>query len=244
MNFTSPFQFKPSPAEVTYPALDTFHPKFSGYVQVADRQGHSLYKKEIHSPKEGEEFIAKYGQTVSSFGWIKSLFCPMELKFNVLPKELLCPTLLKFASKVENRGLRVIASIFALAADIVTLVPRVIVTPFRAIYLKQHDAPHPLTVLLKETKDAQEALEEGLLQVVVHTEIKTLKTLQNGAQEAHDDDTYLTHRVAIKHFPKPPFDRTVEREGRCLAYTKEPGSNKFYTTDVYEGVIDGGEPIM
>lgn len=145
----------------------------SGHVVVqckdkGSRRAAVIYFQSINSKEEGESFIQKYGQTTQGYGLLAPLLFPLRVKGRDFAKDLLCPIVANCALQVDNLLLRIGAISLAILVDAATFIPRLIATPFRALYLKRHpESPHPLAELLKQNPRSAAALKLGRVTIKV-----------------------------------------------------------------------------
>ncbi len=184
----------------------------SGYqanVQIKDLEDNLLFEKEISSPEEMGAFLRL--NAPSKKGWSIPYGCAFPQRTQNLKdfsKDFFLPTFVNFALKVNNIAIKVIASIFAIALDIVTFPVRFFATPFRFFYnLKHPEEKHLITQLIHEPKSD-----------VVNLVYK----IQNNIIEnpAKDGISYFAKKssvegfipVALKRMPGEFISQSFERE--------------------------------
>lgn len=142
-----------------------------GYISLQDEEKRKFYTQIIHQPSEINDFVIQYGKSVTGFGLFPSLFCPMRLQGAGFVKDFFSPSLMNFALKVNPIALRILATLGAAVLDILTLLPRMIGTVFRADYLKNnHPKIHPLIDLIKKIPDGRYALKSGKVSIKIRGE--------------------------------------------------------------------------
>jgi len=161
-----------------------------------------LLVKKFSSVEEYYSFIDKYGKSVSSYSLLKSTLIPLRTdNWKDFAKDIFLPTFVNHALRINNFVLRIFASIFALTLDVITFIPRVIVSPFRAIYNhKNHKnkIKHPLISLIENNPHSAESIKSGIVKLRV--KFQDIKTFNEGKM-AHQFkvEGYMT--VAIKALP-------------------------------------------
>lgn len=130
-------------------------PKYSGQIKIYNKQGDELWKQEIFSSKEAQEFMQKYGKTFQKPDWLKATILPIRTdNLKNFAEDLFLPTFVNQTLKIHNVGLRSFASIFAIVLDVMTFIPRLLTSPFKAFYDHYKKEPeHPLNSLLKKQID-------------------------------------------------------------------------------------------
>lgn len=122
---------------------------FRGRISVTDLSGQTLYEKEISNNTELTDFVDRYGYSNRSWGLLRSSVCPIYRDSAIqLAADILCPTLVNFALRVQSIVMRIFAMVLAAAFDLATLPIRIIATPLSLGY-RQPDSPHALTVLVQ-----------------------------------------------------------------------------------------------
>lgn len=143
-------------------------PGFSGYISIQDQNEVELFHREINSSQEGQEFLREYGQSVP--GWSACAFSLIPVRTDAwgdFAKDLFLPAFINGALRVDCLFCQVIVSILAIAVDIVTFPVRLITAPLRAVYNCMNRSEHPIASLIAHQDAAQEALENGQLEVVI-----------------------------------------------------------------------------
>jgi hypothetical protein len=129
---------------------------FSGVVQIKDVEGDILYQKDFLSQKEIETFIQQYGKSKQGYSLLQSAFIPLRTQ-NL--KDFFLPAFVNFSLKINNIALKIIASIFAIALDVVSLPIRFFMTPFCIYYnYKNPETEHPVINLIRESPLSQKAI--------------------------------------------------------------------------------------
>lgn len=129
------------------------NPVLVGYVSI--RCGpDAIYTRELNSTKEAANFINKYGKSVPHDSLLKAIFIPLRTDcWKNFAKDLFLPTFINRAIKVDGIGQRVILSVIAIFIDVCTFIPRLISSPFRAVYNQKTKVEHPLISLIKDDDD-------------------------------------------------------------------------------------------
>lgn len=127
------------------PSFNQKNPYY-GYIQVNDRKGNRFYHQNINDPSEAEAFIKANGISTKSHNWLKAIIIPTRTdNLKDFLKDIFLPTFVNQALNINNIALRLFASFFALALDVITLLPRLCVAPFKVKYDRSHPQPiHPL----------------------------------------------------------------------------------------------------
>ncbi len=146
----------------------------TGYVAVQDKSGKELWRKEVGSKKEATEWMEAHSHSVKGWGILKASFFPMRVdSCKDLAKDLLVPTFINHALRVNNLFLRIIASIGAFAWDIVTMPFRFVFLPFRIAQHRCGPTPEskvPVVQLIKESPDFKRVMDEGIVHLVAKIE--------------------------------------------------------------------------
>lgn len=173
------------------------NPGFSGYVSV-ESDSKEFYKQDIHSFKEATDFIDLYGKSVPGGSLLRATVIPLRTDcWGDFAKDFFLPTFINHAIKVDNVVLKIIASVFAIALDIVTFIPRLIASPFRAIYNHKHKSEHALIGLIKDKPEFTQAVKSGVLKIRVKFENVDIQTdadlnIRTAKQFAVDGYTTVT----------------------------------------------------
>lgn len=202
---------------------------FQANIQIKDKRGAILWQKPLASKEEVKDFIKQ--NSTSKPGWSSLLDIVTPLRTQNLKdfsKDLLLPTFVNYSLKINNLALKIIASIFAVALDVVTLPLRLMTTPYRIYYnYKNPEAEHPLTQLMNENQ-AQKKIDEDVVRLCY--EVQNIQmdppTEKNGgwSQEARGQTISGTMKVALKRLPGEKvfhFEEKVESAGYFRAYDKE-----------------------
>lgn len=150
-----------------------FSPNFSGHIVVENMKGNELFRKEINSTDQIREFIQANGESTPYHSILKACFIPIRTQnWPILAKDLFLPTFINRALKIDNVALRVFASCFSIILDLMTLIPRLITTPFRISYNnKQNRNNHPLLRVVNidlDSLDSKEIEKNSLLKIKVN----------------------------------------------------------------------------
>lgn len=175
------------------------NPGFSGIVSIKNDQV-ELYRKNVQSPAEAQNFINTYGKSVRGYTLWRASLIPLRLdNWKDFAKDLFLPTFINFALKVNNIALKIFASPFAIAFDVLTLIPRLLLTPLRFHYNGKNKQEHPLVALIKDKPDAAESLKSGIVNLHVKMEQIDIKNDRlNGLDAAEQKTIEGNIRVAIK----------------------------------------------
>jgi hypothetical protein len=206
-----------------------FNPGMSGYISVQTEGNQELYRKEITSSQESDEFIKKYTQSKEGWGLLLASFIPTRTSpSSEFAQHLFFPTLCHFASKVHNCVVKFFVSLLAIAWDLLTLAPRLITAPFRACS-NRNEKEHPLVELVKDHPKAEEAIKSGVLQVTVHHQ--TFEVGPNpcnadsviGQLKGHDKCITVytktlpcTQKKSSDTFPTIVFEKSRNEPWRCV----------------------------
>lgn len=183
----------------------------SGYVSVRDENDTEIYRQEVKTDQEINDFVHQYGKQVEGHGLFPTLFCPRRLEGKGFAKDFFLPSLFNFALKVNPIGLRILAGIGATIVDVLTLVPRIAGTFYRLHHVKTHPKKiHPLLSKIQEQPNKEAALKTGrvILQIfkseIVDTQIK-------GTTYKEKIDTKEDLHIAIKQLPinKSSSEKTI-----------------------------------
>lgn len=139
----------------------------NGYVAIKDMNDRELYRQPVQSRQEADQWIKAHKASVQGWDFIKSSIIPMRVNnFDDLKNDLFLPTFVNHASKINNFALKVIASIIAIAWDIVTFPIRLIALPIR---LCAGGEPRmPVEELIKDSPYFAEAKKNGIVKLVSH----------------------------------------------------------------------------
>jgi hypothetical protein len=210
---------------------------FQANIQIKDKQGAILWQKPLAAKEEVMDFIKQ--NSTSKPGW-SSLFgtvTPLRTQnLKDFSKDLFFPTFVNSSLKINNLALKIIASIFAVALDVVTLPLRLLTTPYRIYYnYKNPEAEHPLTKLLNENQ-GQKKIDEDVVRLCYEVQNVQMDppTEKNGerSQEARGHTITGTMKVALKRLPGEKefhFDEKVESAGYFRGYGEEWVVNGNYS---------------
>lgn len=195
-------------------------PRVYGTIKVADEKGDNLFEKKIQKISDKDQFIKEYAKTVQGYGLLPSIFCPQSLKGKRFAKDLFCPVLANFVSRISRKALRVFVGGFGLVCDSIFLIPRMVATPFRAIYLAFHpEKEHPLKKLLNVPNTDS-------VTIKIHLEIVKLLPSEGGIQKARQDVTDEILNIALKKLPIFKSSHQIEQ-----TYTTYLGLNGEWTIE-------------
>lgn len=190
------------------------NPGFSGSISVMGKSN-ELYRQEIHSFKEATDFVNKYGKSVPGESLWKATIIPLRTdNWKDFAIDLFLPTFINHAIKVDNIALKIIASLFAIALDIITFIPRLVASPFRAIYNNKHKSEHPLEGLLKDKPKFTQAAKSGVLKIQVKFENVAI-------QEDEDLNTKTAKKFAVDGFLMVTIKRLPELKANQPEFNEE-----------------------
>ncbi len=138
---------------------------FQANIQIKDKEGTVLYQKPCSSSEEVKNFISKNGKSKSGWSLIVGAFIPIRTQnLQNFSKDFFLPTFVNFCLKINNKALKIFASIFAIALDVFTAPIRLLTTPFRIYYNYQHpEAEHPIINLIKGNDQSKKAMEDNFV---------------------------------------------------------------------------------
>lgn len=145
---------------------------FQSTLEIQDSQGTVLFQKTCSSPREIKDFIQKNGKSKEGWSMIRGVIIPMRTqKLKDFSKDFFLPTFVNFSLKINNIALRVIASIFAIAVDIISFPIRLLTAPVRVYYnCKYPESEHPLINLIKNNSQFQKVLEDNIVNLCYEAE--------------------------------------------------------------------------
>jgi hypothetical protein len=142
----------------------------NGYVAVQDMKDRELYRIPVQSEEEAHQWIKEHKAPVQKWGILKSSFVPMRVdNCNHLARDLFLPTFINRALKIHNLFLKVLASIVAIAWDVLTFPIRLIALPIRLCTASSANA-HAVEKLIKESPHFEETKKHGVVRLVAHVE--------------------------------------------------------------------------
>lgn len=141
-------------------------PAFQANIQAKDQKGNILFTKTCSSEEEARIFLKTYGTSRQSWGVLQGLAVPFRTQnIKDLATDLFLPTFIHSALRIDNIALKLIASIFAIALDLVTMPIRFITTPFRmsdqAYYYPEEK--HPLALEIAQRTQPQIIVEDPVV---------------------------------------------------------------------------------
>ena len=163
----------------------------SGTAYIFDsKKEKPLYCRRLGSLEETNDFLRHYVQPTPSFGIIKQLFFTHRTQGVGFVKDFFVPTV-NLARKIDNAALRVLACLAAAIVDLITFVPRALLTPGRLIYVKFNPAkPHPLV--------EDKLIDAKYKRVCVSLEIKTEQHSGGMMPSAVKTHREYIHDIVIK----------------------------------------------
>lgn len=179
------------------------NPGFSGYVSIQDQTKAEIFRKDLSSAQEAKDFIDTYGISKPGYSLLKASFIPTRTdNIRDFAKDLFFPTFVNRALQVHSIILRIFASLAAIALDVVTFMPRLFLSPLKAICDYKNNTEHPLATLIKNHPASAQAIKNGILKINVHfqdVKINSDRVLFRRAKEYVLDGSVP---VAIKHLPQ------------------------------------------
>ncbi len=183
-------------------------PSFAANVEIKDLNGAILYQQNFNSDQDLKDFIVKYGKSKPGWSLLEGLVRPLRMdSWQHFAEDFFLPTFVHYALKVNQVALKVIASIFAIALDVITLPIRFITAPFYAYsnynylepaHLIEHDlgiAGHDVVNLCYDKKET-----------IVGAPVGGLP--QNGSKYTYKG----TKKVALKNLVGGVSGRPIEVE--------------------------------
>lgn len=193
---------------------------FQANIQIKDKEGTLLYKKSCSSSQEIKDFIQQNGKSKDGWSLIRGTVIPQRTqKLKDFSKDFFLPTFVNFSLKINNIALKIIASIFAIALDVITAPIRLLTTPFRVYYNYQHpEAEHPLVNLIKGNPQSQKAIDDNFVNLCY--EVQNVQTSNPSApdeegnifQNASRSTIKGTMQIALKSIPGGIKNQSSEEE--------------------------------
>jgi hypothetical protein len=179
------------------------NPGSSGYIYVEDQEYTEVFRKKISSAQEAKDFMDTYGISKPGYSILKACFIPTRTdNIRDFLKDLFLPTFVNRALKVQFLTERIFVSIAAIALDSVTFIPRLFLSPLKAIYDYKNNTEHPLATLIKNHPAAAQAMRNGILKIHVHFKDVKINNDRVLFGTAKEDEIIGTVPVAIKHLPR------------------------------------------
>jgi hypothetical protein len=208
---------------------------FSGYISIQDQNAVELFHREINSPQEGQGFLNDYGQSVDGWSTCEFSFIPIRTdNWCDFAKDLFLPTFINGALRIDHLICRIFVSIFAIAIDLVTLASRLVTAPFRAIYNCANKSEHPIIPLIANHDDTQDALEKGLVEIIIFGKQITISQGVEGSEEfssATETSKKVNLLVVTKELPAIQEKKMTETVIRTYeGYQGEWTVNNSYTS--------------
>ena len=130
----------------------TLTPGYQANIQLRDANDNVIYQHRYSTDEQVKEFIGKYAKSRDGYSLLQSAIFPMRTNsFKDYAEDLFLPTFLHHSSKINNFAIKFLASIFAIAFDIVTLPIRIVTTPFQIHKNNIPEEKHPVLDLMKIT---------------------------------------------------------------------------------------------
>lgn len=145
-------------------AAITINPGYVGSFSIQDQRGNEISSVDFSDMGEAKAFREQYLQSTTPYsGWRMSFIPTRTDNLKNFMGDLFFPNFINSALKVDNVFLRIIASILCICFDLITLLPRLIMTPYSFSYNAKKatiDQPHPLLALITPSKRSPGATEE------------------------------------------------------------------------------------
>lgn len=203
-------------------------PGFQANIQIRDKEGTVLYQQPCQSSQEVNEFIQQNGGSKEGWSLIRGTIIPLRTQnFKVFSKDFFLPTFVNFSLKINNIALRIIASVFAIALDVITAPIRLLTTPFRVFYNDRHpETRHPLVNLIEA--QTERTIDDNFVnlfyevQDVRITNTSTPEEQGNTLQEATRSTVKGSMRIALKTIPGG-VKRQVSEQQEAAGYLIKNG---------------------
>jgi len=184
-------------------------PGYQINVQVKDINDNVLYQKKCTSPEQVKKFMNKYGKSKEGWSLLRGSVIPLRTdNLKDFSKDFFLPTFVNFSSRINNVALKIFASIFAIAFDIITFPVRVLTTPFRMYYNHRHpEEKHPVMDLIEQDPQSQKAIENDVVNLCYEVENVQISnpTPPDEAGHTFQDATKSavkgTMQIALKKMP-------------------------------------------
>lgn len=194
-------------------------PSVSGYISVK-KDDVVLFQQEIRKMDafgEISEFINEKGQSVPESSLFKATIIPLRTdSWKDFAKDLFLPTVVNHAIKTDGIVLKVFASLFAIALDVVTFIPRLVISPFKAVYDRKHKTEHPLATLIKNKPGGAEAIKSGTVQIAIDFNETIV-----GESEKIDFSIKGSKTVTIRPLPRVINDANFTHSRRVFRKTDQ-----------------------
>lgn len=190
---------------------------FQANIQLKNKQGAIIWQKPFASKDEFSEFIKQNGHSKNGWSLLRGTVIPLRTEsLKHFTKDLFLPTFVNFSLKINNLALRVIASTFAVALDMITLPVRLLTTPYRIHYNCQNpEAEHPLVKLINQDQ-RQKQIEEDVLSLCYETHDVQINApveeMGDSYQTAKGHTVKGTIQVALKRIPGGIKTQSSENE--------------------------------
>jgi|GEM_PF-4607488 hypothetical protein len=138
---------------------------FQANIQIKDRESTLLYQKRCSSIEEVKDFIQQHGKSKEGWSLIQGTVIPLRTQnLKDFSKDFFLPTFVNFSLKINNIALKIIASIFAIALDIIMAPIRLFTTPVR-IYdnYKHPEVEHSIISLIEKNPGSQKAIDDNFV---------------------------------------------------------------------------------
>lgn len=200
-------------------------PGVRGHIHVKDQVGTLLYEKSVASHEEAKAFVRQYGSFKQGCPFLEGLVMPLRTQtLNDCLEDLFLPTFIHFALKVENIALKIIASVFAIALDLLTLPIRFIALPLRVYYQSHAPEPkHPMIELIEGNVHSQKALQDQC--VMLHYEVEEVRIHPENEEGRRfgADKIVRVGTVQIILQPTPRGENTSSELESLVRYSKQNG---------------------
>jgi len=146
------------------------NPGFSASISIKNNET-EIFEKKFGSKKEVEFFLQIYGKSAPQYPIWQAIFVPARTdNWRDLTKDLLLPTFINHAFKIDHFVLKIFASIGAVVLDVLTIIPRLITSPFRAFYNYKTENTHPLISFIKTELPFTQLTHSNILKIDVNLE--------------------------------------------------------------------------
>lgn len=164
-------------------------------VTLTNEVGHEIFKKSFLQKSEFQHFIEEYIVSFPGYSSSLALLIPPRTKnWEGLAKDILFPTLVNHALKQEGMIGKVSGSMTGIALDLLTLIPRLVMTPFKIFYdyhIQRLD--HPLAGLLEDNLQAISSLKNGSL--IAHMHMQEVEIQEKGSHHENWENFAATVKI-------------------------------------------------
>jgi hypothetical protein len=209
-----------------------------------------LYEQKFNSKSDCYAFIQRNGTSIEGSSLLRATIIPTRTSNkSELLQDVLLPTFVNHALNIENLFSKVIGSMFAIMLDILTLIPRLIATPFKIKADQENHTEHPVIALIRNNPQAAESIQSGVVKFKIVGEdvghpsndrkylfyrtyneylkvvIKTLPGISsaergyNGSRKYYMDATGMPNVEEVEKDGKWLFTATVLESGEAFDYS-------------------------